>query len=296
MPRGLSLNRLPEPRRGSSLNRVPNRVPNRPSTPVQEIRERIEDLKLDERLKRKSAMTKDAKEKERILHQADVIQRMYKELEEKIARNSPTMYKKKESFATRKIRAQVLKRRKEAEWAASMAAFKAGTYKSKPYKGYHEREEESEIYKERARAKKELKEMAENPEAFEAKMKKKEEEEQETALTGAFGAFQKDNEMDEGFMELLRQPSPAKALSRKAPKEQGEVPLIMPFKAMSDPGRKRSKRSRSKRSRSKRARSANQVSRGRKTPEWAKRKKARPAPVRSRHTRPKSALFSGRYQ
>ena len=294
MPRGLSLNRVPDQRRGSSLNRLPNRVPNRPTTPVQEIRERIEDLKLDEAFKRKSAMTKDAKEKERILHQADVIQRMYKELEEKIARDSPTMYKKKETFATRKIRAQVLKRRQEDKWAQDIAAFKAGTYKSKPFKPYHEREEESEIYKERARAKKELKEMAENPEAFEAKMKKKEEEERDTALSGAFGAFMEDPEtkqLDEGYIELLSEPSPAKP--KKPRKEQSEVPL-MPFKAMSDPGRK-TKRSRSKRSRSKRARSANQVSRGRKTPIWAKRKKARPAPVRSRHTRPKSTLFTGRY-
>lgn len=295
MPRGLSLNRVPDQRRGSSLNRLPNRVPNRPSTPVQEIRERIQDLKLDERLKRKSAMTKDAKERERILHQADVIQRMYKQLEEKIARNSPTMYKEKEKFATRKIRAEVLKRKKEAEWAKAIAAFKAGTYKSKPYKTYQERDEEAEIYKERARARRELKEMAENPQAFEAKMKKKEEEEQDTALSGAFGTFKEalpDTKPDEGYLELLSQPSP------RPPSPI--VPAFMPFqevKAKSDPGR-RSKRSRSKRS--KRARSANQVSRGRKTPEWAKRKKARPAPVRSRHTRPKSgaktALFSGRYQ
>jgi hypothetical protein len=294
MPRGLSLNRAPDqPRRGSSLNRLPNK----PTTPVKEIRERIEDLKLEERMKRKSAMTKDAKERERILHQADVIQRMYTQLEEKLARNSPTLYKKKETFATRKLRAEVLKRRKEAEWAASIAAYKAGTYKSKPVKSYHEREEEAEIYKERARARKELKEMAENPQAFEAKMKKKEEEEQDTALSGAFGTFQKDpdKDVDEGLMELLSQPSPAKTMPKKTRKEQSEVPLIMPFKAMSDPGR-RIKRSRSKRSRSKRARSANQVSKGRKTPIWAKRKKARPAPVRSRHTRPKSSFFSGRYQ
>jgi len=280
MPRGLSLNRLPES------------VP-RPTTPVKEIRERIQDLKLDERLKRKMAMTKDAKEKERILHQADVIQRMYKQLEEKIARNSPTMYKEKEKFATRKIRAEVLKRKKEAEWAAAMAAFKAGTYKSKPQKSYQERDEEAEIYKERARARRELKEMAENPQAFETKMKKKGEEEKDTALSGAFGTFKEalpDTKPDEGYLELLSQPSP------RPPSPI--VPAFMPFqevKAKSDPGRRKSKRKQSKR-----ARSANQVSRGRKTPDWAKRKKARPAPVRSRHTRPKSgpksARFTGRYQ
>lgn len=236
-------------------------------------------------------MTKDAKERERILHQADVIQRMYKQLEEKIARDSPTIYKQKEKFATRKIRAEVLRRKKEAEWAAAMAAFKAGTYKSKPQKSYQERDEEAEIFKERARAKRELKEMAENPEAFEAKMKKKEEEEKDTALSGAFGTFKEalpDTKPDEGYLELLSQPSP------RPPSPI--VPAFLPFRAMSDPGR----RSKRKRSRSKRARSANQVSRGRKTPEWAKRKKARPAPVRSRRTRPKSGprsgLFTGRYE
>jgi hypothetical protein len=116
---------------------------------------------------------------------------------------------------------------------------------------------------------------------------KKEEEEFDKAVSGAFGKFQE----DPGAIELLSQP----------PVKREEImPAIMPFQAMSDPGRKKSKRSKSKRSkskrsRSKRARSANQVSRGRKTPEWAKRKKARPAPARSRGTRPKSWIFTGRY-
>jgi hypothetical protein len=259
-------------------NRMSSQV--KPSSPVERLRERIEDLKLEERLKRQSAMGKDAKVRDDLLRKADVIKRMYTELEEKLARNSPTIYpKKKETFATRKIREQVLKRRREAEWAKSIEEFKRGTYKSKQ-KPYEQQAEESEIYRERASAKKALKEMAENPEAFEAKMKKEEQEEFDKAVSGAFGTFQKEAP-DPGYLELLSQPSPAK---------QDMVPAIMPFKAMSDPGKRRSKRSKSKR-----ARSANHVSKGRKTPEWAKRKKARPAPVRSRGAMPKSRRFTGRY-
>jgi hypothetical protein len=281
MPRGVSLNRNPTRPRGSSLNRIPNH-----SSPVERLRERIEDLKLEEQLKRQTATGKDAKVRDDLLRKADVIKRMYTELEEKLARNSPTIYpKKKETFATRKIREQVLKRRREAEWAKSIEEFKRGTYKSK-HKPYEQQAEESEIYRERASAKKALKEMAENPEAFEAKMKKEEQEEFDKAVSGAFGTFQKEAP-DPGYLELLSQPSPVK---REELPKQDMVPAIMPFKAMSDPGKRRSKRSKSKR-----ARSANHVSKGRKTPEWAKRKKARPTPVRSRGAMPKSRRFTGRY-
>ena len=287
--------------RGSSLNRDPEK-----EDAKERILEKIKDLKQEERIKIQGAQSKPQKLKEDDLAMAKVIQGVYKDLEERLARDSPSLLpKKKETLQTRKLRAQIEKRKSQAQRNAEAQKL-TNYYRTNPTnylkkKTYRQREAESEYYKEKARTMRELKEMSENPQAFEEKMKKKEEEELEATLSEAFGAYKTDEQglpppghtrpMDEGYLELLDQPKPSVP---SVPSVPSTVPAFIPFldirKAKSDPGRKKSKA----RSRSKRARSANQVSK--RMPAWAKKKKARPAPVRSKTTHPKtSKFFTGRY-
>jgi hypothetical protein len=312
-------------RRGTSLNRLPEYTKERQEKIEKEkmereetrerVRSKIEDMKMDERLKRQGAAYKSMKEKEADLRMADVIKGIYTDLEKRLDRDSPSIHKKKkeETLGTRKVREAIKKAKQEAEWARKLQAYKDGT--AKPYKSYTQREEEAEYFKENERTKRLLRELSNNPQAFEEKMKKEEELVKEDALKGAFGDFQKDElgieipppghtrPLDEGFLKRL------KKIEREKEKPRPPspiIPAILPFnnilRAKTEPTRKR-KQSRSQtRKLSKRAKSANQAPKRMKTPNWApkrkpKAKKTRPAPARPKPGPKTTAkLFSGRYE
>lgn len=265
MPRGSSLNRLPPEETREEI--------------IERIRGKIQEMKNDERRKREEAEHKTKGVKRADLFLANVIRAIYIDLEERLLRDSPSLFKKKPQapLKERIVKGRVSKRKNANLKNANLKNDKPQkTFKERKAKGSKGLSKGSapntrEFFKQQARAKRELEEMARDPKAFEEKMKRLESEELEGALSGAFGNFHID----------LPPPGYTRPLPEYIPTPA--VPDILPFRAMSDPGRK--KRSRSKHS--KRAKSANQVSRGRKTPEWAKRKKSRPAPVRTRKSRPK---------
>jgi len=271
MPRGSSLNRLPEEETREEI--------------IERIRGKIQEMKNDERRKREEAEHKTKGVKKADLFLANVIRAIYIDLEERLLRDSPSLFKKKTQapLKERIVKGRVSKRKSANLKSADLKNApeikpQSKTFKERKAKGTKgsqglsqgSKESTREFFKQQARAKRELEEMARNPKAFEEKMKRLEKEELEGALSGAFGNFHID----------LPPPGYTRPLPEYIPTPA--VPNLMPFRAMSDPGRKHSKHSRSKR-----AKSANQVSRGRKTPEWAKRKKSRPAPVRTRKSRPK---------
>ena len=274
MPRGSSLNRLPpEETREETREEI-----------IERIRGKIQEMKDDERRKREDAENKKRGTKKPDLFLANVIRAIYIDLEERLLRDSPSLFKKRPQapLKERIVKGRVSKRKNANLKGANVKNVnkpQSKTFKERKAKGTKglakgtksSAPNTREFFKQQARAKRELEEMARDPKAFEEKMKRLEKEELEGALSGAFGNFHI-NLPPPGYTRPLPEYIPTPA-----------IPNLMPFKAMSDPGRK--KRSRSKHS--KRAKSANQVSRGRKTPEWAKRKKSRPAPVRTRKSRPK---------
>lgn len=276
--------------RGSSLNRLPPEETREEI--IERIRGKIQEMKNDERQKREEAEHKTKGVKKADLFLANVIRAIYIDLEERLLRDSPSLFKKRPQapLKERIVKGRVSKRKnanlKDANLKNAPEIKPRKTFKERKAKGSQglsqesSRESTREFFKQQSRAKRELEEMARDPKAFEEKMKRLEKEELEGALSGAFGNFHI-NLPPPGYTRPLPEYIPTPAL-----------PNLMPFKAMSDPGRKHLKHSLSKKARSAKARSANQVSRGRKTPdwakrEWAKRKKRRPAPVRTRKSRPK---------
>jgi len=269
MPRGSSLNRLPPEETREEI--------------IERIRGKIQEMKNDERRKREEAEHKTKGVKKADLFLANVIRAIYIDLEERLLRDSPSLFRKKPQapLKERIVKGRVSKRKNANLKSANLKNApemkpQSKTFKERKAKGTQgsakgSKESTREFFKQQARAKRELEEMARDPKAFEEKMKRLEKEELEGALSGAFGNFHID----------LPPPGYTRPLPEYIPTPA--APDILPFRAMSDPGPK--KRSRS--NHSKRAKSANQVSRGRKTPEWAKRKKSRPAPVRTRKSRPK---------
>lgn len=263
MPRGSSLNQLPPEETREEI--------------IERIRGKIQEMKRDERQKREEAEHKTKAVKRADLFLANVIRAIYIDLEERLLRESPSLFRKKPQapLKERIVKGRVSKRKtanvKSANQKNANKPQNKTTFKERKARGSAKASHESkEFFKQQARAKRELEEMARDPKAFEAKMERLEKEELEGAFSGAFGDFHRELPAP-GFTRPLPEYIPTPA-----------APDILPFRAMSDPGPKHSKRARSKR-----ARSANQVSRGRKTPEWAKRKKSRPAPVRTRKSRPK---------
>ena len=255
MPRGLSLNRMPE--------QMPEFETHEEM--VERILQKVKELKRDERLKREEAEHKTKGLRRADLEVADLIRAIYIDLEERLGRESPSLrLKKRAPLKQRIIKGRVSKRKNLNRASANSIHAKT------PTKTLKERKEDArrEFFKQQSRAKRELKEMVDNPQAFEKKMERLEQEELEAALSGAYGNFHRDLPPP-GHTRPIQVYTPAPA-----------VPTLMPFKAMSDPGPKKIMRSLSKR-----AKSANQVSK--RTPEWARRKKARPDPVRTRKSRPK---------
>jgi len=269
MPRGSSLNRLPPEETREEI--------------IERIRGKIQEMKNDERRKREEAEHKTKGVKKADLFLANVIRAIYIDLEERLLRDSPSLFKKKPQapLKERIVKGRVSKRKNANLKSANLKNApemkpQSKTFKERKAKGTQgsakgTKESTREFFKQQARAKRELEEMARDPKAFEEKMKRLEKEELEGALSGAFGNFHID----------LPPPGYTRPLPEYIPTPA--APDILPFRAMSDPGPKK----RSQSNHSKRAKSANQVSRGRKTPEWAKRKKSRPAPVRTRKSRPK---------
>jgi hypothetical protein len=300
MRRGTSLNRLPEYTEELREKERREKERREKKEAFDRVRAKIDDMKKDEALKREGAKHKNMKEQESDLQMADVIKEIYTELEQRVARGSPSLYKKKgETLGTRKVRESVKKAKQEAEWKSKQQSYKDGT--AKPYKSYTQKKKEAEYFKEKARARRLLKELSDDPQAFEEKMKKEEEMIKEDALKGAFGDFQKDDigieipppghtrPLDEDYLRRVK-----KTQKERPPSPM--LPAILPFnnilRAKTEPTRKRFRTH----TLSKKAKSANQAPKRMKTPDWApkrKPKKARPAPARPKST---SKLFTGRYQ